>query len=170
MTFLFVHFLGDVVFILDVLAGLVNGVSDERLDLLGFAEANTLVEHELTHDVDADFASQLGVKHAESLMELLGSGRLVLLLHHDVQHVGFELGVPDEITGLFFFELDQDNIGDLSFTRVLEKEPHDVRDFLLVNVVIVLHVRVLPSFPDLMLVEIFLLSLFDRVHWSWQHI
>ena len=120
MTFLFVHLLGDVVFILNVLASLVNSVSDERLDLLGLSEANTLVEHEFTHDVNANLASQLGVKHTESLMELLGSSGFVFLLHHDVQHVGFELSIPDEITWLFLFKLNQDDVGDLGFTRVLE--------------------------------------------------
>jgi hypothetical protein len=43
MTFLFVHFLGDVVFVFNVLSGLIHAVVDEGLDLLRFTEANTLV-------------------------------------------------------------------------------------------------------------------------------
>ena len=53
-------------------------------------------------------------------MKLFGSSRLILFLHHNVEHVRLELCVSDEITGLFFFELDKNNVRDLSFTRILE--------------------------------------------------
>ena len=103
-------------------------------------------------------------------MKLFGSSGLVLFLLHDVKHVGLELSISDEITWLFFFELNKDDVGNLGFTRILEQEPHDIRSFLLIDVIVVLDIGVLPGLSDLFLVEVFLLLFLNWVIGVWQHI
>ena len=68
MPLLLVHLLRDIIFILDLLTGLVHGIREERINLLRISEADSLVEHQLAHHVQVDVAFQLRVEDAERLV------------------------------------------------------------------------------------------------------
>ena len=80
------------------------------------------------HDVFSDVAEALRVQDFERLQQPLGSLRLELICHEDVEHEGFEFFVLDVVGGLVVFEAADNVVTHLRLRGELQQVSHYVRD------------------------------------------
>ena len=113
MSFVFLNEPGNIVFVVNLFGVFSNCKLFEQVEL-GCSQRNTLSGEKLMHHVFPYVAESLRIQYFERVKQSLSGGRLELVGHEHLQHVGLEPFVFNEITGLIVFKLRDNVISHLS--------------------------------------------------------